>query len=122
MKCTNLVEFALVFAAEARVASRDPMIDKPEQIAIRIGQLRKLAVQLESLNLAACNTGLTDRQEKRKNTTQNDLKAICAEYGIGAVTQGDPRGAAFGILCKHTGKYNSLGGLESGFRMMFEGK
>lgn len=127
MKCTNLVEFTAVFLQETFATENSKSIVgivpvNPSKYARDIDRLRKLAVQLESLNLQACNTGLTDRQETRAENICTELRTICGEYGIEAVTQGDPRGAAFGILCKHTGKYNSWGGAESGFRLMFEGK
>lgn len=133
MKCTNLIEFSLVFVKEWQAsykpAAGSQLIDGQQRRIVLenmlpeyISKLRKLAVSLESLNLQDCNYGLTTRQQTRKDNIQVELATICENYGITAITQGDPRGAAFGILCKHTGKYNSWDGAESGFRLMFEGK
>lgn len=117
MKVINIVEFALVFQAEASLGH-----DNPAVIAKDIERLRKLAMELERLNLNACNRGLSYRQESRRGNVGEGITNICFKYGITAVMQGDPRGAAFGILCKKTNRYNSWGGVESGFRLMFEGK
>lgn len=121
MKATNLIEFTLVFSNEAQPPEGESALHY-NVIADDIERLRKLAVTLEGLNLSACNYGLSDRQETRRDNVEKGLREICAKYGIESVTQGDPRGAAFGIICKRTQKYNSWGGFESGFRLIFEGK
>lgn len=122
MKPMNLIEFTLVFAQEIAASDGNAPIYAPHVLAEDIEKIRKLAMELERLNLNACNYGLSNRQETRRENIIKALTYICAGYGIGIVTQDDPRGAAFGILCKHTQRHNSWGGQESGFRLMFEGK
>ena len=130
MKCTNIVEFALVFQSEARASiilgkvSENELPNKlaPLSMASDIEKLRKLAISLESLNLAYCNYGLSDRQEKRRENIIEQIRSICIAYRLSAITQGDPRGAAFGILTPNTKHYNSWGGESSGFRLIFTGK
>lgn len=129
MKCTNLIEFALTFCDEAQASAS--VTETPEQTANLlaplsverdINALRRNALSLENYNLIACNRGLTPYQETRHENLQTAIRSICEKYGIEPVFQGDPRGPAFGILCPNTQRYNSWGGQESGFRMIFEGK
>lgn len=121
MKASNLVEFTLVFADEAKPPEGESSVSL-SRLSQDIERLRKLAQELERLNLNACNYGLSARQETRAENVRANLNEICAVHGIQAITQGDPRGAAFGIICPKTGRYNSWGGAESGFRLVFEGK
>jgi hypothetical protein len=52
-----------------------------------------LARRLHSLDEKDCNTGLTERDEKREKRMEEQAQTLAAEMGATAFHQGDPRGA-----------------------------
>jgi hypothetical protein len=60
--------------------------------------LMQTARQLAGLNLAACNYGLTDRQERKHDRLQEKAQQIAADLGTTVVCNGDPRGYALYIV------------------------
>src|SRR5207245_1135966 len=77
--------------------------------------LCRLATSLNRLNEIACNSGLTERQERRKQNLQTRIKAVLE--GAGLVLNhfnNDPRGYAV-YLDLPDGCYNSFGGRECGY-------
>jgi hypothetical protein len=55
--------------------------------------LRRYSRSLQSLAIADCNVGLTDRQETRRDNLQRSVAELAALYDLRAETSGDPRGA-----------------------------
>ena len=49
----------------------------PREAAQDAAELCRLANSLSHLNEIACNSGLTERQERRKQNLQNRIKAVC---------------------------------------------
>lgn len=75
----------------------------------------RLATSLSRLNEIACNSGLTERRERRKQNLQTRIKAVLE--GAGLVFNhfnSDPRGYAM-YLDLPDGSYNSFGGREFGY-------
>lgn len=59
---------------------------------------------------ARADDALEERLEER-------LRKVFAEAGLGLYLNGDPRGNPVGILTPKTGKYNTRGGREVGWRL-----
>jgi hypothetical protein len=87
----------------------------PREAAQDAVELCRLANSLSRLNEIACNNGLTERQERRKQNLQTRINA--ALEGTGLVLnhfESDPRGYAV-YLDLPDGSYNSFGGRECGY-------
>jgi hypothetical protein len=78
-------------------------------------ELCKRANSLNRLNEIACNSGLTEQQERRKQNLQTRIKAALERAGLVLNHfNNDPRGYAV-YLDLHDGSYNSFGGRECGY-------
>jgi hypothetical protein len=65
----------------------------------RIEELRKISRSLHYLAEAACNYGLTPRQEKRQDRLEAQAKQYAKEIGgVKVYFQGDPRGCALYLV------------------------
>ena len=77
-------------------------------------ELCRLATSLNRLNEIACS-GLTERQERRKQNLQTRIKAALERAGLVLNHfNSDPRGYAV-YLDLPDGSYNSFGGRECGY-------
>jgi hypothetical protein len=99
----------------------------PRDSAQDAAELCRLATSLNRLNEIACNSGLTERQERRKQnpssrgvckykprTPQTRIKAVLERAGLVLNHfNSDPRGYAV-YLDLPDGSYNSFGGRECG--------
>ena len=54
----------------------------PREAAQDAAELCRLATSLSRLNEIACNSGLTERQERRKQNLQNRIKAVLEGAGL----------------------------------------
>ena len=61
-------------------------------------ELRRISRSLHSLGEAACNYGLTPRQEKRQERLEKDAEALAWTLGLKAYHQRDPRGCALYLI------------------------
>ena len=61
---------------------------------------RKIAHRLHSLDVASCNWGLTERQEKRVTRLEERANTTALMYGLIAYHQPDPRGWSLYLLDK----------------------
>lgn len=61
-------------------------------------ELMKVAHSLAGLHLAACNYGLTDRQEHRHDRLEARAVELAASLNTTVVTNGDPRGYALYLV------------------------
>src|SRR5437016_14571470 len=87
----------------------------PLEAAQNAAELCRLANSLSHLTEIACNCGLTEWQERRKQNLQTRIKAMLE--GAGLVLNpfnNDPRGYAV-YLDLPDGTYNSFGGRECGY-------
>ena len=90
---------------------------RPNLLAQRLSatELCRLANSLNRLNEIACNFGLTERQERRKQNLQTRIKAVLERAGLVLNHfETDPRGYAV-YLDLPDGSYNSFGGRECGY-------
>ena len=87
----------------------------PPEAAQDAAELCRLATSLSHLNEIACNSGLTKRQERRKQNLQTRIKAVLESTGL-VLTHfnNDPRGYVV-YLDLPDGSYNSFGGRECGY-------
>jgi hypothetical protein len=87
----------------------------PHEAAQDAIELCKSANSLNRLNEIACNFGLTERQERRRQNLQNRIKAVLEHTGLALNHfESDPRGYAV-YLDLPDGSYNSFGGEECGY-------
>ena len=106
---TNTQE-AVLSAYIASVGKRTP-----REAAQDATELCRLATSLNRLNEIACNFGLTERQERRKQNLQTWIKALLEQTGLVLNHfNNDPRGYAI-YLDLPDGSYNSFGGRECGY-------
>ena len=87
----------------------------PREAAHDATELCKSANSLNRLNEIACNCGLSERQEQRKQRLQERIKTVLE--GAGLILnhfESDPRGYAVYIDLPD-GSYNSFGGRENGY-------
>lgn len=77
-------------------------------------ELMNLARAFHRLDEAACNYGLTPRQEKRVERMEERLTVISQQLGIAIDHNGDPRGFSV-YLHLPSGTSNSFGGREVGY-------
>jgi hypothetical protein len=98
---------AVLSAYIASLGKRTPL-----QSAHDAAELCKLANSLNRLNEVACNCGLSERQEKRKQNLQRQVKAVLGRAGLVLNHfENDPRGFAVYVDLPD-GSYNSFGGRE----------
>ena len=106
---TNAQE-AIVSAYIASIGKRTPR-DAAQDAA----ELCRLANSLNRLNEIACNFGLTERQEQRKQNLQTRIEAVLERAGLVLNHfNNDPRGFAV-YLDLPDGSCNSFGGRECGY-------
>jgi hypothetical protein len=106
---TNAQE-AVLSAYIASVGKRTP-----REAASDAAELCRLANLLSRLNEIACNNGLTERQERRKQSLQIRIKFVLERTGLALNhVESDPRGYAV-YLDLPDGSYNSFGGRECGY-------
>jgi hypothetical protein len=87
----------------------------PHEAAQDAAELCRFANSLNCLNEIACNSGLTERQERRKQNLQTRIKAVLERAGLVLNHfNSDPRGYAV-YLDLPDGSYNSSGGRECGY-------
>ena len=87
----------------------------PREAAHDVTELRGLANLLNRLNEIACNCGLNERQEQRKQKLQERIKRVLDRASlILNHFETDPRGHAVYIDLPD-GSYNSFGGRENGY-------
>ena len=76
-----------------QIVKRIPGITSADAI-----NLQRIAHRLHQLDVAQCNYGLNDRQEKRVTTLEKQAQEIAARYNLTAYHQGDPRGWSLYLL------------------------
>ena len=87
----------------------------PRDAAQEAAELCRFASSLNRLNEIACNSGLSERQERRKQNLQTRIKAVLQRAGLVLNHfNSDPRGYAV-YLDLPDGSYNSFGGRECGY-------
>lgn len=57
------------------------------------------------------------RDEMREEALEAELRSLFSSFGLGLYLNGDPRGNPVGILTPKTGRYNTMGGAECGWRL-----
>ncbi len=75
------------------------------------------AIELHRLYVEECNRSLRSYEVERLETLEASLKARFKAAGLGLYLNGDPRGNPVGILTPKTGRYNTMGGRECGWRL-----
>jgi hypothetical protein len=106
---TNTQE-AVLSAYIASIGKRTPR-DAVQDAA----ELCRFANSLDRLNEIACNSDLTERQERRKQNLQTRIKTVLERAGLVLNHfNSDPRGYAV-YLDLPDGSYNSFGERECGY-------
>lgn len=80
-----------------------------------------MAIELHSLYEGQCSVDLgatgNATRDSRARSTDGAIKHAFASAGLGLYLNGDPRGNPVGILTPKTGRYNTMGGAECGWRL-----
>ena len=74
-------------------------------------QLRKISQQLHRADEAACNYGLSPRQEQRVARLEAQAQTIADRYGLTAYHQSDPRGWALYLITAEMNETNYHNGI-----------
>lgn len=81
----------------------------------------RMAIDLHALYEGACSTDLgpagNATRQSRTQSLESSLKSTFAKVGLGLYLNGDPRGNPVGIHTPKTGRYNTMGGAEAGWRL-----
>jgi len=75
------------------------------------------AVRLHRLYETACNRDLNKREAREVEEIEAVLRDDFKAHGLGLYLNGDPRGNPVGILTPKTGRFNTMGGREDGWRL-----
>jgi hypothetical protein len=75
------------------------------------------ASELHRLYEKACNEPLAPYDERRTAYLEERLKTTFTAAGLGLYLNADPRGNPVGVLTPKTGRYNTMGGREAGWRL-----
>lgn len=80
-----------------------------------------MALRLHSLYVGMCSEDLGAKQNALRERLTADLeRKVRDEFGrvgLGLYLNSDPRGNPVGILTPKTGRYNTMGGAEAGWRL-----
>lgn len=76
-----------------------------------------LSKRLHRLYVKACNQQLTNYEEQAIEQLCVQIKAHFDGLGLGLYLNSDPRGNHIGIKTPKSGRYNTLGGAEAGWRI-----
>lgn len=76
-----------------------------------------LAKRLHRLYIKACNEPLSSTDIQKTDLYERQLRDHFAGAKLGLYLNGDPRGNPVGILTPKSGRYNTMGGAESGWRL-----
>lgn len=75
------------------------------------------ARELHSRYTDQCNRPLRPDEESRIAQVEGFMRDTFKRAGLGLYLNGDPRGNPVGILTPKTGRYNTMGGRECGWRL-----
>lgn len=73
----------------------------PYRIGRDVGELIRHARSLERLAVKACNIGLDERDERRRDRLADRCREIVDPYGFHVTTSGDPRGLVVKLVDRH---------------------
>lgn len=82
-----------------------------------LAAMERRARELHRRYTDACNRPLTADEESRIEQLEGFMRDTFKRAGLGLYLNGDPRGNPVGILTPKTGKYNTMGGRECGWRL-----
>ena len=92
-----------------------------------VREAERLGARLHAIYERQCNGHQTwdfqwdeeaaKRDDRREETTEQRVRDLFARTGVGLYLQSDPRGNPIGILTPKTGRYNTMGGKECGWRL-----
>ena len=85
--------------------------------AVALAQLfLRDAATVQRLAIVHCNREMSASEQKQWEAAKRRIKAACEPWGIRAKCEGDPRGYCVKLILP-SGRWNSLGGAESGYRV-----
>ena len=86
-----------------------------------LGGVLGMASELHHIYEGECSTDLgtagNATRASRIRSLESSLRSMFAKVGLGLYLNGDPRGNPVGILTPKTGRYNTMGGREDGWRL-----
>lgn len=82
-----------------------------------IDAVERIAMRLHKLYEAECNRPLTSGERADIDIAEQRLRDMFSVHGLGLFLNSDPRGNPVGIKTPKTGRYNTMGGAEGGWRL-----
>ena len=79
--------------------------------------VERRARELHRRYVDKCNRPLTPDEESRIEQLEGFMRETFKGMGLGLYLNEDPRGNPVGILTPKTGRYNTMGGRECGWRL-----
>lgn len=101
----------------ASIAFDEGAFGSMDQAASFISLAESHAKALHTLYTRECNRQLTERETTAIERHESALKHAFELHRVGLYLNTDPRGNPVGILTPKTGKYNTMGGAEAGWRL-----
>lgn len=101
----------------ARVAFDEGRFGSMDQAADWVCQAERLAAPLHDLYTIGCNRELTAIERRAMTRYEVALADHFKHHNLGLYLNQDPRGNPVGIHTPETGKFNTLGGAEDGWRL-----
>lgn len=84
-------------------------------------EVQPRALRLHSLYEGMCSVDLgakgNDLRQRLSDQLERELYSLFAERGLDLYLNPDPRGNPVGIMTPATGRYNTMGGREAGWRL-----
>lgn len=86
-----------------------------------LSQVERIGAELHRLYEGECSVDLgtagNATRRSRAESLERELRSLFAKAGLGLYLNSDPRGNPVGILTPKTGRYNTMGGAEDGWRL-----
>lgn len=117
MTVSERQEAVQIILAESNLVDTGAGASPQEQVSNWLTQVELNARVLHRLYKRACSEPLTPAQEKQVADYEAWFRAAFARLGLGLYLNGDPRGNPVGVLTPKTGRCNTMGGAEAGWRL-----
>lgn len=114
-------EVVAIILAEGSLVDTGAGASPQERASDWLRGVEAKALRLHNLYEGACSKDLGARGNALRETLTADLeRSLRADFekaGLGLYLNSDPRGNPVGILTPKTGRYNTMGGAECGWRL-----
>jgi hypothetical protein len=111
----EVIKIILAEAPESSLVGGD--LGDARKINAWLDAVEARAMELHRRYTDACNRPLIAYEESRIQFVEDFMRGTFARVGLGLYLNGDPRGNPVGILTPKSGRFNTMGGAEAGWRL-----